>query len=115
MQGRVGLDKAHEGLELLVFVLAHGGDEGLGAGVAEGLPVVAHDLEGAPAGGLGGAGGIQQAGLGQALVLGTAAGVATGQVLTRLGCRTASSSAWICRAISSSAWRGSAQAAVGAA
>ena len=63
----------------------HEGDELVDAGVAEALGVVAHDLEGAPGCRLIGGQGVDVAGVGQALVFGGAAGVATGGAVDEVG------------------------------
>ncbi|MNC74891.1 hypothetical protein D3C75_1263290 [compost metagenome] len=76
MQVRVSFNEADEGLELLVFVLPHALDELVDAGIAQADGVVAHYLEGTPAGRLIGAYRVDHAGLSEALMFASATDVA---------------------------------------
>ena len=78
MQRWVGFDKAHKGVELLRLVGAHCRDKSLHAGIAQALPVKAHDLERAPGGGFKGGVVVDQARMAQALVFGAATGITAG-------------------------------------
>ena len=78
MQRRVGFDKAYKGVELLRLVGAHGRDKGLHAGIAQALPVKAHDLKCPPGGGLKGGVVVNQPRMAQALVFGAATGITAG-------------------------------------